>query len=56
MQILDTLLFMFFFTYLSLQGVDMKMSTSSVMTTSDVTGKDGVTFTDRIVNITDQGE
>ncbi|GFR60476.1 vacuolar protein sorting-associated protein 13A-like, partial [Elysia marginata] len=38
----------------SLQSSDMKMSTSSVMTTSDVTGKDGVTLTDRIVNITDQ--
>ncbi|BFZ09736.1 hypothetical protein BsWGS_12775 [Bradybaena similaris] len=38
----------------SVQNLDMKTSTSSVMTSSDVGTKDRVSITDRIVNIADQ--
>ena len=46
----------FCFLYLtSVQNLDMKTSTSSVVSTSDVSTKDRSSLTDRLTSITDEG-
>ena len=47
--------FFFYFNHSSLQGVEMKMSTSSVLSTSSVIWKDVIPITDRIINIANEG-